>query len=121
VIFCTLKNSPFYSVTITVLQVMDYYNAELDIHVHMTVILLPMMLSCWIRDLKYLVPLSLFANFAMTFGIAVTLYYMSQDLPALSTREFIAPWTKIPLFFGTAIYSFEGIGLVCLVWFGLYW
>lgn len=93
-------------------KVMDHYNAELDIHVHMTIILLPIMVSCWIRDLKYLVPLSLFANFAMTAGIAVTLYYISQDLPAPSTREYIAPWTKIPLFFGTAIYSFEGIGLV---------
>jgi proton-coupled amino acid transporter len=121
VILCTLKNSPFYSEIITVLQVMDHYNAELDIHVHMTFILLPIMVSCWIRDLKYLVPLSLFANFAMTAGIAVTLYYISQDLPAPSTREYIAPWTKIPLFFGTAIYSFEGIGLVCLVWFGFDW
>lgn len=93
-------------------MVMDYYNAELDIHIHMTIILLPIMLSCWIRDLKYLVPLSLFANVAMTVGIAVTLYYISQELPAPSTREYIAPWTKIPLFFGTAIYSFEGIGLV---------
>jgi proton-coupled amino acid transporter len=93
---------------------MDYYNVELDIHVHMAIILLPIMVSCWIRDLKYLVPLSLFANFAMMVGIAVTLYYISQDLPAPSTREYIAPWTRIPLFFGTAIYAFEGIGLVSL-------
>jgi amino acid permease len=95
---------------------MDFYNVELDIHVHMAIILLPIMVSCWIRDLKYLVPLSLFANFAMTVGIAVTLYYISQDLPSPSTREYIAPWTRIPLFFGTAIYSFEGIGLVRLDW-----
>jgi proton-coupled amino acid transporter len=93
---------------------MDFYNVQLDIHVHMAIILLPIMVSCWIRDLKYLVPLSLFANFAMMVGIAVTLYYISQDLPAASTREYIAPWTRIPLFFGTAIYAFEGIGLVRL-------
>jgi proton-coupled amino acid transporter len=91
---------------------MDYYNVELDIHIHMVFLLLPIMLSCWIRDLKYLVPVSLFANFFMTVGIAVTLYYISQELPAPSTRDYIAPWSKIPLFFGTTIYAFEGIGLV---------
>jgi proton-coupled amino acid transporter len=102
-----------------VLQVMDYHNMDLEIHIHMAVLLLPIIVSCWIRDLKYLVPLSLFANFAMTVGIAATLYYISQDLPAPSIRAYLAPWTKIPLFFGTAIYAFEGIGLVCSSWFGL--
>jgi Transmembrane amino acid transporter protein. len=98
---------------ITLTQVLDYYNLQLDVHVHMAILLLPILLSCWIRDLKYLVPLSLFANFAMTVGIGVTLYYVTQELPAPSTREYIAPWSRLPLFFGTAIYAFEGIGLVC--------
>jgi len=93
-------------------KVMDYYDVELDLHVHMAIFLLPIMLSCWIRDLKYLVPLSLFANFAMVVGISVTLYYITQELPAPSTREYIGPWSRIPLFFGTVIYAFEGIGLV---------
>ena len=92
---------------------MDYYDVELDIHVHMAMLLLPIMVSCWIRDLKYLVPLSLFANFAMVAGISITLYYITQELPAVSTRDYIAPWSRIPLFFGTVIYAFEGIGLVC--------
>jgi len=101
----------FHHITLT--QVMDYYDVELDLHVHMAIFLLPIMLSCWIRDLKYLVPLSLFANFAMVVGISVTLYYITQELPAPSTREYIGPWSRIPLFFGTVIYAFEGIGLVC--------
>jgi proton-coupled amino acid transporter len=91
---------------------MDYYNVELDLHIHMLILLLPITLSCWIRDLKYLAPVSLFANVCMTVGIAVTLYYISQELPAPSTRDYIAPWSKLPLFFGAAIYAFEGIGLV---------
>jgi proton-coupled amino acid transporter len=98
---------------ITLTQVIGYYHVELDIQVYMAMLLLPIMLSCWIRDLKYLVPLSLFANFAMVVGISVTLYYITQELPAPSTREYIAPWSRSPLFFGTVIYAFEGIGLVC--------
>ncbi|KDR21512.1 Proton-coupled amino acid transporter 1 [Zootermopsis nevadensis] len=102
----------FVFISDNVKKVMDHYNVELDIHIHMLILLLPIMLSCWIRDLKYLVPVSLFANVFMTVGIAVTLYYISQELPTPSTRDYIAPWSKIPLFFGTAIYAFEGIGLV---------
>ena len=98
---------------INLTQVMDYYDVQLDLHVHMTMLLLPIMLSCWIRDLKYLVPLSLFANFAMIVCISVTLYYITQELPAPSSRDYIAPWSRIPLFFGSVIYAFEGIGLVC--------
>lgn len=89
------------------------YDVDLDTRVYMAMLLLPITMSCWIRDLKYLVPLSLFANFAMVVGISITLYYITQDLPAPSTREYIAHWSKIPLFFGTVIYAFEGIGLVC--------
>ncbi|XP_069701031.1 proton-coupled amino acid transporter-like protein pathetic isoform X2 [Periplaneta americana] len=102
----------FVFISDNVKQVMDYYEVTLDVHVHMVIALIPIMLSCWIRDLKYLVPVSLVANVFMTVGIAVTFYFISQDLPSPSEREYVASWTKIPLFFGTVIYSFEGIGLV---------
>lgn len=49
----------------------------------------------------------------MLAGISITLYYIFQDLPAISERElFVLSWSKLPLFFGTVIYLFEGIGLV---------
>lgn len=49
----------------------------------------------------------------MFFGIIVTFYYSSQDLPSLSDRKLITSSVhELPLFFGTVIYLFEGIGLV---------
>lgn len=83
-----------------------------DLHLHMLFILLPILLSCWIRDLKYLVPLSSVANVLMAAGIVASLYMLIQDVPADDSRDYVASWTQLPLFFGTAIYAFEGIGLV---------
>lgn len=35
-----------------------------------------------------------------------------MDLPPISERNYVSSLHKLPLFFGTAIYIFEGIGLV---------
>jgi solute carrier family 36 (proton-coupled amino acid transporter) len=78
----------------------------------MALALLPILLSSWIRSLKYLAPVSGVANLLMAMGLSVTIFYSSQDLPSISERKAFAGWTNLPLFFGTAIYAFEGIGLV---------
>lgn len=49
----------------------------------------------------------------MLAGIGITFYYIFQDLPDIKEREMaVLSWEKLPLFFGTVIYLFEGIGLV---------
>ncbi|KAG7211445.1 hypothetical protein KM043_010729 [Ampulex compressa] len=93
-------------------QVLDVYGIEMNVHRHMAVILIPIMLSTWIRNLKYLVPVSSVANFLVIAGYVATMYIMSHDLPPISERRYIADWHDLPLFFGTVIYSFEGITLV---------
>lgn len=84
----------------------------MDVHQHMAVVLIPILLSTWIRNLKYLVPLSSVANFLVLAGYIATMYIMSHDVPSISERRYVADWHEIPLFFGTVIYSFEGITLV---------
>ncbi|CAB3359036.1 Hypothetical predicted protein [Cloeon dipterum] len=93
-------------------QVMDEYITALDVRVYMALALPPILFSSWIRSLKYLAPVSGVANLLMAVGLAVTLYFSSQDLPAVTERKAFAGWSTLPLFFGTAIYAFEGIGLV---------
>ncbi|XP_011872342.1 PREDICTED: proton-coupled amino acid transporter 1-like isoform X2 [Vollenhovia emeryi] len=93
-------------------QVLDAHGIEMDVHEHMAVVLVPIMLSTWIRNLKYLVPVSSIANFLIIAGYIATMYIMSHDVPSIHERRYVADWKNLPLFFGTVIYSFEGITLV---------
>lgn len=94
---------------------MDYYGVVLDVHLHMAIAFLPILLTALVRNLKYLAPFSALANAFMFVGIVITLYFMVQDLPSPNEREFVATLAQFPLFFGTALFSFEGIGLVRFV------
>lgn len=49
----------------------------------------------------------------MITGLVFCYYYSSQDLPPISERNFLPPTlSSLPLYFGTAIFAFEGIALV---------
>ncbi|XP_049538262.1 proton-coupled amino acid transporter 4-like [Anopheles darlingi] len=95
-------------------QIYDYYGIELDVHLHMGIILVPMMLPALITQLKYLAWCMTIGNGCMVLGIGITYYYATQDLPSLadSSRSLVGSWHTLPLFFGTAIFAFEGIALV---------
>lgn len=74
---------------------------------------IPMLLICYIPDLKYLAPVSLIAGVIQTVGLAICIYYMTRDLPEVHENvPAFAGWAGLPLYFGSAVYAFEGIGLV---------
>ncbi|KAF2892777.1 hypothetical protein ILUMI_13394 [Ignelater luminosus] len=102
----------FVFISTNIKQVCDVHGLVLDVHFHMAIILAPILLSCMVRNLKFLAPLSTIANLLMLVGIVITLYYCSQDIPPLSTVKPVAELQQFPLFFGTALFAFEGIGLV---------
>ena len=93
-------------------QVLNHYFGELDYRVYMAVTLLPMLLLVSIRNLKYLSPVSMLANLLQFVGLGIIFYYLLQDIPLVSERKVFATWGQLPLYFGTAIYAFEGIGIV---------
>ncbi|KAK4293495.1 hypothetical protein Pmani_033804, partial [Petrolisthes manimaculis] len=62
---------------------------------------------------QYLAPISLAAGVLQVIGLAITFYYMLRDLPVVPENvPAWAGWKNLPLYFGSAIYAFEGIGLV---------
>ena len=75
-------------------------------------VLLPVLAISMITELKYLAPLSTIANICMATGIILTFYFAFQDLPDITERNYVGNPKNLPLFFGTAIFAFEGIALV---------
>lgn len=93
-------------------QVLEFYGFEFDDLWNMLFVLVPILLPSLITNLKYLAPFSTIANLCMATGVGVVFYYAFQDVPNLSERKYVGDLATIPLFFGTAMFAFEGIALV---------
>lgn len=91
-----------------------FFGFNLSVHYYLLMLLLPMILLNWVRNLKFLTPVSLFAAVITVTGLGITFFYMLQGLPHTSTVKAFAGWKQLPLYFGTAIYAFEGIGMVSI-------
>jgi proton-coupled amino acid transporter len=94
--------------------VVEYY-AELgwDVRIYMCFLAIPLIFLNWIRNLKLLAPVSLVANVLQMSSIVVVFYYIFRDpLPPVNSRPAFGSWGGLPLFFGTTVFTFEGIALV---------
>uniref|UniRef100_A0A1B6KPD0 Amino acid transporter transmembrane domain-containing protein n=1 Tax=Graphocephala atropunctata TaxID=36148 RepID=A0A1B6KPD0_9HEMI len=94
-------------------QVIDV-NLETDIDLRLYMLaLLPLLIAMnLIRNLKYLAPFSMVANVLIGTGMGITFYFIFQDLPSVDTRPNFSSLHQLPIFFGTAIFALEGIGVV---------
>jgi len=102
----------FVFVSQNIKQVLDHHFSEVNYHIYMLIVLIPMLGLCSIRNLRYLSPVSMLANLLQLGGLGCTFFYLVQDLPYSWERKAFASWQQLPLFFGTAVYAFEGIGVV---------
>jgi proton-coupled amino acid transporter len=91
---------------------------ELDLRYYMLALLPLLILMNLIRNLKFLAPFSMIANVLIGTGMGITFYYILQDVPSISERPVFSSIERLPLFFGTAIFALEGVGVVSLNTFG---
>ena len=71
----------------------------------------------FVRNLKTLAPFSTFANLLNFVGLIIIFQDLLRDFPDTSVRPAAKPFAKLPLYFGTAVYAYEGIGLVSMALF----
>ncbi|XP_028176448.1 proton-coupled amino acid transporter-like protein pathetic [Ostrinia nubilalis] len=95
-------------------EVLDEYmpNYKLSVETYCALTLVPLVLICQIRNLKWLVPFSAIANVLLVICFSITMYYIFSDLPNPKDREMVASVTQWPLFISTVIFAMEGIGVV---------
>ncbi|GFR68431.1 proton-coupled amino acid transporter 4 [Elysia marginata] len=69
------------------------------------------MAFAFLRDVRHLSSVSVFADFAIFMGCAVTLAYITIGYEtSLDWHEF--EWSRLPVFFGMVTSAFEGIGTI---------
>lgn len=117
----------------------DLYTEEkVDVRLIMVIILLPLIFLNWvrslnnvesfcksikmnfllprlqIRNLKFLAPLSTFANFITMISFGLILYYIFETPFAIEDKHAFGSLKNFPLFFGTVLFALEAIGVVRL-------
>merc|ERR1712106_216510 len=90
-----------------------YFDLGWNYRLYIALLLIPVIMICSIKNLKYLSPCSILANILEFVGLGIIFYYIFAT-PILSSSS--VPWftsaEKFPIFFGTAIFAFEGISVV---------
>ncbi|KAF4015262.1 hypothetical protein G4228_006361 [Cervus hanglu yarkandensis] len=84
----------------------------MDSRLYMLTFLPFLVLIVLIRNLRVLTIFSLLANITMLISLIIIVQYIVQEIPDPRQLPLVANWKTYSLFFGTAIFSFESIGVV---------
>uniref|UniRef100_A0A1B0G5A8 Amino acid transporter transmembrane domain-containing protein n=2 Tax=Glossina TaxID=44049 RepID=A0A1B0G5A8_GLOMM len=94
-------------------SVADYYlETPVDVRLCMLIILLPLILINWVRNLKYLAPFSTLANAITMVSFGIICYYIFREPVTTDGKDDFAPLNGFPLFFGTVLFALEAIGVI---------
>ncbi|XP_075229259.1 solute carrier family 36 member pathetic [Lycorma delicatula] len=93
--------------------VLEYYlGYQINKRLCIASLLIPLILLCWVPNLKKLAPISMVANLFMGVGLLITFYYLVWDLPSVYDLPQVGALETLPQFFSTTIFAIEAIGVV---------
>ncbi len=78
----------------------------------MLYITVPLVLLCWIPNLKFLVTCSIFSNIINMCSIVVILREVLHNTPSILERESVGDFSKLPYFLGVIFVTVDGTGLL---------
>ncbi|XP_012267261.2 proton-coupled amino acid transporter-like protein CG1139 [Athalia rosae] len=84
----------------------------IDLRLYMLILLVPLIVINWVRNLKFLVPFSTIANIVTFVSFGILLYYIFREPLDFSGREPVGMLSNFPLFFGTVLFALEAIGVI---------
>merc|ERR1711892_578725 len=90
-----------------------YFDLGWNYRFYIALLLIPVIMICSIKNLKYLSPCSILANILEFVGLGIIFYYIfATPIPSSDSVPWFTSPVKFPIFFGTAIFAFEGISVV---------
>ena len=80
---------------------------------YLLLLIIPTILICSIRQLKYIAPLTILANILQLGGLALLFYYIfSSPLHDVASLPLFVQPSSLPLCFGIMFFAFGGISVV---------
>lgn len=70
---------------------------------------------CWLKTFNFLSYVSMFSNCSILFGLITIMVYSEKeyvDVPKLHNNIRYIDLSNLPLFFGIAVFNFEGNGVI---------
>merc|ERR1711892_899617 len=90
-----------------------YFTLGWNYRLYIALLLIPVIMICSIKNLRYLSPCSVLANILEFAGLGIIFYYIfATPIPSSDSVPWFTSPVKFPIFFGTAIFAFERISVV---------
>ncbi len=83
-----------------------------DVRVYEVITMVVLIPYTFVKNLRALAPFSAFANLITITGLIIIFVNLFQGLHNVNTMPAFSSFTSLPLYFGTALFAYEGISLV---------